>query len=86
MQKKLTMAWNDFKKAYDMVLQTWMIYLQMYKISNKVMNEIAAGRLFVIAMIPLNYILKKFTGRYKFTKSQENINHLMYMDDMKIFT
>ena len=32
-----------------------------------------------------NYILRKCTGGYKFTKSQENINHLIYMDDIKIF-
>ena len=40
--------------------------------------------LFVIAMMPLNYILKKYTGGYKFTKSKEKINHLMYMDDIKV--
>ena len=36
---------------------------------------------FKIAMMPLNYILRKCPG-YKLTKSQEN--HLMYMDDIKI--
>ena len=41
--------------------------------------------LFIIAMMPLNHILKKCTGGYKFTNSQEKINHLMYMDDIKIF-
>ena len=34
-------------------------------------------------MIPLNYILTKDTGGYKFIKSQEMINHLMYMNDIK---
>ena len=42
--------------------------------------------LFVIAMMPLNTILRKSTGGYKFTKSQEKINHLMYMNDINIFT
>ena len=41
--------------------------------------------LFVIAMIPLNHILRKFTDRYKLSKSLEKINHLMYMDDIKLF-
>ena len=41
--------------------------------------------LFVIAIIPLNHILRKCTGGYKFTKSRENINPLMYMDDIKLF-
>ena len=41
--------------------------------------------LFVIAMMPLNNILKKCTVGYKLTKSQEKINHQMYMDDIKLF-
>ena len=41
--------------------------------------------LFVIVMVPLNHILKKCTGGHKLTKSQENINHLMYMDHIKLF-
>ena len=39
----------------------------------------------VIVMMPLNHILKKCTGGYKFTKPQENINHLMCVDDIKLF-
>ena len=41
--------------------------------------------LFIIAMMPLNYILRKFTARCKLSKSQENINHLLYMDGVKLF-
>ena len=41
--------------------------------------------LFVIEMIPLNYILQTCTGSNKFTNSQEKINHLMYIDYIKIF-
>ena len=40
--------------------------------------------LFVIAMMPLNYICKKCNGGYKFTKSQQKFNHLMYIDDIKL--
>ena len=36
-------------------------------------------------MMPHNHILRKCTGGYKFTKSQETINQLMYMDDIKLF-
>ena len=42
-------------------------------------------RQFKIRMMPLNYIFRKCTGAYKFTKLQEKINHLVYMDDLKIF-
>ena len=36
-------------------------------------------------MMPLNYILRKCTVGYKLSKSQEKINLLMYMDDIKLF-
>ena len=41
--------------------------------------------LFIIAMIPLNHILRKCTAGYKLSRSQEKINHLMYMDYIKLF-
>ena len=37
-------------------------------------------------MMPLNHILRKFIVEYKLHKSQENINHLTYMNDIKLFT
>ena len=40
---------------------------------------------FIIAMMPLNPILRKCTAGYKLSRSQEKINHLMYMDDLKLF-
>ena len=36
-------------------------------------------------MMPLNHILRKCTAGYKLSRSQEKINHLMYMDDIKLF-
>ena len=108
-RKNLAMAWIDYKKAYDIVPQSWIIHcLKMYKISHEVINFIektmqtwrveltAGGRslaetkiqrgifrdeksplLFIIAMMPLNHILRKCTAGYKFSGSQEKINHLM---------
>ena len=117
-QKNLAMAWIDYKKAYDMVLQSWILHcLKMYKILHEVINFIektmqtwrveltAEGRslaetkiqrgifqgvalsplLFIIAMMPLNHILRKCITGYILSRSQENINHLMYMDDIKLF-
>ena len=37
-------------------------------------------------MMPLNYILRKCPAGYKLSRSQGKINHLMYMDDIKLFT
>ena len=89
------MAWIDYKKANDMVTQSWIINcLKMYKMSDEVINFIektmktwreeltAGGRtlavtniqrdifqgvaqsplLFIIAMMPLNYTLRKCTA------------------------
>ena len=41
--------------------------------------------LFIIAMMPLNHILRKCTAGYKLSRSQEKINYLMHMDDIKLF-
>ena len=40
---------------------------------------------FIIAMIPLNHKIRKCAAGYKLSRSQEKINHLMYMDDIKLF-
>ena len=36
---------------------------------------------FVLALIPLDLILKKAKAAYEFSESQEKINHLLFMDD-----
>ena len=41
--------------------------------------------LFVIAMMPLNHVIRKCTAGYKLSRSQEKINHLMYKDDINFF-
>ena len=41
--------------------------------------------LFIIAMMPLNHILRKCTAGYKLSRSQEKVNHLIYIDDIKLF-
>ena len=40
---------------------------------------------FIITMIQLNRILRKYTAGYELSKLQEKINHLMYTDDIKLF-
>ena len=56
----------------------------------KIQREIFQGDalspvLFIIAMMPLNHILRKCTAEYELSRLQEKINHLMYMDDIKLF-
>ena len=40
--------------------------------------------LFIIAMMQLNHVLRKCTTGYKISRSQKMINHLMYIDDIKL--
>ena len=41
--------------------------------------------LFVIALIPLTSVLKTTKHGYEFAKNGEKINHLLYMDDLKLY-
>ena len=41
--------------------------------------------LFVICMIPLSLILRKTAAGYSFKGNQLKINHLLYMDDLKLY-
>ena len=41
--------------------------------------------LFVLAMIPLIHLLRKYTGGYQIIKSHKKIKHLMNMDNIKLF-
>ena len=41
--------------------------------------------LFVSALIPLTHILRKSKPGYEFSGSGEKINHLLYIDDLKLY-
>ena len=41
--------------------------------------------LFIIVIMPLNHRLRKCTAGHKLNRSEEKINYLMYMDDIKLF-
>ena len=40
----------------------------------------------VLALIPLSLIVRKAKGAYKFSESKEKINHLFFMDDLKLYS
>ena len=48
-------------------------------------GDVLSPLLFIIAMMPLNDILRKCTTGYKLSKLHVKINHLMYMDAIKVF-
>ena len=41
---------------------------------------------FVLALIPLSLILRKAKAAYELSESKENINHVLFMDDLKLYS
>ena len=41
---------------------------------------------FVLALVPLSLILRKAMVGYEFSESKEKINHLLSMDDLKLYS
>ena len=41
---------------------------------------------FVLALIPLSLILRKAKEAHEFSESKEKINHLLFMDDLKLYS
>ena len=84
---------DEVKNFIEKTMKTWKVELTPGGRSlaeAKVQRGIFQGDalsslLFIIAMMPLNHILSKCTAGYKLSKSQEKINHLIYMDGIKLF-
>ena len=41
---------------------------------------------FVLALIPLSLILRKVKAAYEFSGSKQEINHLLFIDDLKLYS
>ena len=118
MKHSLSMAWIDYRKAYDLVPHSWLLkILDLSKVAGNLRELIAnsmqnwntelscAGEslcnveikrgifqgdslsplLFVMAMIPLSLLLNKEKLGYKFKASSQQVNHLLFMDDLKLY-
>ena len=114
----LSMAWIDYKKAYDMVPHSWIIKtLKMVGVADNIIdfmsmsminwktNLFSANQslgsvnirrgifqgdsfsplLFVIALIPITHVLRETDMGYQLEKDGPKINHLLFMDDLKMF-
>ena len=42
--------------------------------------------MFVLALIPLSLILRKAKVAYEFSETKEKINHLLFRDDLKLYS
>jgi hypothetical protein len=114
----LSMAWIDYRKAYDMVPHSWIVeMLRMVKVAGnmeglvtrsmkdwktvltsngEVLGEVDIRRgifqgdslsplLFIIIMMPLSMLLRREKLGYTFGSGGKTINHLVFMDDIKLY-
>ena len=114
----LSMAWIDYRKAYDLVPHSWILEcLDICGIAENIIKfvkesmkdwkllltsngtdlcEVDVNRgifqgdslsplLFVVCMIPLSLLLRKVNASYEWSKGTFKINHLLFMDDLKLF-
>ena len=114
----LSMAWIDYRKAYDLVPHSWVIEcMEMFGIAENLrtflqkimqqwrlsltangedLGEVNVKRrifqgdsqsplLFVLSMVPFSLILKKVNACYKWGKKEYELNHLLFMDDLKLY-
>ena len=84
---------DEVKRFTERAMKNWRLELTAERrnfAEAKVQRGIFQGDalsplLLIIAMMPFNHILRKCTAGYKLSKSQEKINKIMYMDDIKLF-
>ena len=114
----LSIAWIDYRKAYDLVLHSWVnecmeIFgigenlrtflqksMQQWRLSLTAnvedLGEVNVKRgifqgdslsplMFALSMVPLSLILKKVNACYKWRKKEYKLNHLLFMDDLKLY-
>ena len=117
-KKNLTIAWIDYKKAYEMVPHSWIVEcLDMVGVSEQIKHFLSESMkawrvdlrcnnqslggvdikrgisqgdslsplLFVLCLVPLAVILRKSESAYQFLSKEEKINHLLFMDDLKLY-
>ena len=77
---------NFIEKTWRVELSAGGRSLAETKIQRRIFQgDALSPLLFITAVMPLNHILRECTAGYKLCRSQEKINHLIYMDDLKLF-
>ena len=84
---------NEVINFIEKTMKTWRVEfvtggrsLAEAKIQSGIFErDVLSPLLFIITTMPLNHVLRKCTAGYKLSRSQEKINHLMCMDDVKLY-
>ena len=42
--------------------------------------------MFVLGLIPISFILRKAEAAYEFSESKVKINHVLFLDDLKLYS
>ena len=84
--EKVTSFLKNSMKSWEVELKCGNESLGNVKIRRGIFQgDSLSPLLFVIALIPLTYILRKSRPGYEFAKNGEKINNLLYMDDLKLY-
>ena len=113
-QTYLSMAWIDYKKAFNMIPHSWLIdCLEIYGAEENTIRflkntmpswktiltssgtrlaeanirrrDSLSPLLFIVAMIPMTRVLERMEVGYQLKKGGSRINHLIFVDDIKLF-
>ena len=85
---------EEIRRIVKESMKSWKVELTY---GNDVLGEVKIERgifqgdslsplLFVIILIPLTHILRKASPGYEFASSKEKIDHLLFMDDLKLYS
>ena len=85
---------ENIKNLFVKSMETWKV---MFCLRNSELGEVEIKRgifqgdslsplVYVLALIPLSLIFKKAKEAYEFSESKEKINHVLFMDDLKLFS
>ena len=90
---QLVGAADNIVNVLEKSMTKWKVHLNA---GDKVLGDVNVKRgilqgdslsslLFVICLIPMSLILRKMKAGYSLGKNQPKLNHLLYMDDLKLF-